>query len=152
MSQRAKPTLISFPSFYATLYKKIHLNIFDIFAAARNLSLIVSLLLILSGDIEKNPGPVSIYTDVLKHIKQTEDQLKFINLNCRSLNRKRGDLKVFFKDFGHNTIIDLTETWLSSENDSKLWEIDSEKLVSFRCDRNLSEIAKNRRWCHATCA
>ena len=119
-------TLISFPSFYATWHKKIHLNIFNIFAAASNLSLIVSLLLILSGDIEKNPGPVSNYTDVLKHIKQTEDQLKFINSNCRSLNRKRGDLKVLLKDFGHNTIIDLTETWLSSENDSKLCEIDSE--------------------------
>ena len=93
-------TLINFPSFYDTWYKKTHLNIFNIFADASNLSLIVSLLLILSGDFEKNPGPVSNYTDVLKLVKQAEDQLKFINLNCRSLNRKRGDLRGLLEILG----------------------------------------------------
>ena len=86
--------------------------------------------------------PVCIYTDVLKHVKQTEDQLKPLNFNCRSLLRKRADQKILLRDFGLNTTIGLTETWNYSENDSKLWEIDSEKLFSFICDRNLSEITK----------
>ena len=68
--------------------------------------------MVLSGDIEKNPGPVSNYTDVLKHVKQTEDQLKFINLNCRSLNCKRGDLKALLRDFGQNHRFDRDPAFL----------------------------------------
>ena len=65
-------TMINFPSFYATSYEKTHLIIFNFFAAVKNLSLNVLLFLILSGDIEKNPGLISNYTDVLKHVKQHE--------------------------------------------------------------------------------
>ena len=59
-------SLINFPSFYATWYEKNHLIIFNFFAAVNNLSLNVLLLLNLSVDIDKSPGPVSNYTDVIK--------------------------------------------------------------------------------------
>ena len=121
--------------------KKTHLNILSTLLQSKfNCFTITNFI----WDIEKNPGPASNYTDVLKHVKQTEDQLKFKNLICRSLNCQRGDLKILLGDSGHNTIIGLPETWLSSENDSKLWEIDGKKPLSFRRDRNLSEISKKR--------
>ena len=82
------------------MVQNTHLNIFNIFAAASNQSLIVSLLLNLSGDNEKDPGPVNNYTDVLKHVKHV-NQLKFINLNCRSrkLESQTRKTKSFFKRF-----------------------------------------------------
>ena len=87
--------------------KKNYLNVCIIFAAASNLSLsfLLLILLILSGDIEKNQVLVSNYTDLSKHFKQTEDQL----MNFRSLHSKCGDLEFLLGDFGHNTSIGLTD-------------------------------------------
>ena len=100
--------MISFTSFYATWYKKTHLNVCIIFAGANNLNLSVLVLLFYCGDFERNPGPVSNYADVWKHVKQTEHQLNFIDVNCRSLNCKRGDLKTLLGDSGHNSITGST--------------------------------------------
>ena len=97
MSQRAKPNNDKFFLFLCNLIQKekTHLNVCIIFAAASNLSLSVLLLLNLTVEIQKNPGPVSNYAEVLKYVKQIEDQLKFLNLNYRTQSRKRGDMKPF---------------------------------------------------------
>ena len=44
-------------------------------------------------------------------------------------------MKKLLRKVSNNTIIGLTETWLTSGNDHKLWEFDSAKCSTFRYDR-----------------
>ena len=44
-------------------------------------------------------------------------------------------MKKLLKKVSDNTIIGLTETWLTSGNDHKLWEFDNAKYTAFRYDR-----------------
>ena len=73
------------------------------------------LFLLFCGDIELNPGPVLPYRSLYESAQKLHDNLKVININCRSL------VKYFFlqnlvNDIGTNCIYGLTETWLT-END-----------------------------------
>ena len=45
-------------------------------------------------------------------------------------------MKKRLRKVSDNTIIGLTETWLTSGNNHKLWEFDEAKDTAFRYDRN----------------
>ena len=49
-------------------------------------------------------------------------KLKFIHINCQSLNKKRDTLNELMGDLGENTIYKITETWLGELDEAKLWE------------------------------
>ena len=49
---------------------------------------------------------------------RTKRKLKFIHINCHSLNKKRDTLKERMVDLGENTKYGITETWFA-EHDEK---------------------------------
>ena len=54
---------------------------------------LVLLLLLLSGDIERNPGPVMTYTQTLQIIQNKENYLKYVYLNFQDIRKKQNGLK-----------------------------------------------------------
>ena len=101
------------------------------------------LLLILSGDIELNPGPPLDYSDVVKASKTSKNLIKYLHINCQSIVKKRCGVKKLLDDF-HNTIFGFSETWLDSEHDSNLWAFDNSKFTAFRSDRDKNSSRKSR--------
>ena len=71
---------------------------------------LVLLLLLLSGDIERNPGPVMTYTQTLQIIQNKENYLKCVHLNFQDIRKKQIDLKNLSNDLGLNTVLAITET------------------------------------------
>ena len=71
--------------------------------------------------------------------------IKVLHLNCRSLARKRSDLKQLIKYFNDNTIFGFSETWFNDTNDDKLyycWTIILLEHKLFRCDRTYESSKK----------
>ena len=62
--------------------------------------------------------------NITHNLENYKDNLKVLHLNCRSLNGKRTELKVF----------GVLATWFDDSNDEKLWMVDSSKFVHFRLD------------------
>ena len=106
------------------------------FCKQRHFGLYLVLLILRSGDVETNPGPPVTYTQLLGSVKKFPKNVKFFHINCRSLCNKRNTIKKIINDLGDNTVYGFTETWLSAENNHKIWEIDSEQYTSIRCDRS----------------
>ena len=52
------------------------------------------LLIILSGDIELNPGPPLDYTDVVKATKTSKNLIKYLHINCQSIVKKKMRCKI----------------------------------------------------------
>ena len=75
------------------------------------------------------------FSQVKKKLENCNNNLKVLHLNCRSLARKRSDLKKLIKTFNDKTIFGFSETWLNDTNDDKLLAIDNDKHKLFRCDR-----------------
>ena len=85
------------------------------------------------GDFHPNPGPEQNYENFLSKNSKHSSSLSFVHINCQSINKKREQLKKLLTKVSDNTIIGLTETWLTSGNDRKLlWEFDSAKYTAFR--------------------
>ena len=82
------------------------------------------------------------HSEILKILPKYRNNLKFFHLNAQSLARKRTQLKNLFNDIGENTIFGISETWLSPENDVKLWNILSETHILFRNDRKQTKKQK----------
>ena len=97
--------------------------------------------LLRSDDIELNPGPEDIYKLLTQIFTKQNGKLKFFNINCQSLNNKKESFKDIIQDLGENTIYGITETWLSEEDDEKLWEINN-RFKFFRYDRKSNEKKK----------
>ena len=87
-----------------------------------------------SGNVESNPGPQIIYKLLTQLFIRNRRKLKFIHINCQSLNKKHGNLKEPMGDLGQNTIYGITETWLGELDEAKLWEM-NENFKLFRCYR-----------------
>ena len=69
-------------------------------AAKPKLNLFCFLLIILSGDVEVNPGPVLEHKEVLLSLKNYQNCIKFLHLNCQSLNRKMKAIEKLIQEFG----------------------------------------------------
>ena len=96
---------------------------------------VIRFLLLLSGDVELNPGPPLNYTQFTTLMKKYNDQVKSPHQSCQSVLGQRLLLKNFLSDLVDNCVSGFSETWLKSVNDIPFWLIQSEYLVSLRCDR-----------------
>ena len=92
----------------------------------------VLLLLLLSGDIESNPGPVMTYTQTLRIIQNKENHLKYVHLNFQDIRRKQNGLKNLSNDLGLNTVLAITETWLTEKDEFKTLDISPKTHKCFR--------------------
>ena len=75
-------------------------------------------LVILSGDIEVNPGPTSIPDPNHRHqapITTPMPEVKVLYQNCRSLRNKLGVLRAHSPELERYDIIAISETWLSQD-------------------------------------
>ena len=64
-------------------------NIFGYFSENPGILKLVLLLLLLSGDIERNPGPVMTYTQIPRIFQSKENYLKHVHLNFQNIRKKR---------------------------------------------------------------
>ena len=92
------------------------------------------LLLLRSGDIETNPGPIKSIKDIFLDCETYSDNLKFLHLNVRSITRKQLQLKSLMNDVGANCIYGLSETWLDTKIDTDLVNPDKKNCLVFRND------------------
>ena len=95
-----------------------------------------SLLLLLGGDIELNPGPTCVYKKTTELFNNSNKKLKFFHINCQSIAAKRTQIENIIQDLGNNTVYGFSETWLKEEDSEKLWEIEKKSFKTFRSDRN----------------
>ena len=79
------------------------------------------LIMLQSGDIELNSGPLNIYKEVTQK-SNNECNLKFFHVNCQSIVHKKGQPEVMMQDLGINTVYGISETWLKSDNGATFWE------------------------------
>ena len=95
----------------------------------------ISKTLLLCGDLETNPGPAAIgYMDLQHQVSCSPSLLKFFHVNAQSARKQRTHLIKLIQDLTPNTIFGITETWLTPEDDEKLWHLDP-LYSSFRNDR-----------------
>ena len=100
------------------------------------------LLLLLSGDIERNPGPVMTCTQTLRIIQNKENYLKYVHLNFQDIRKKQNGLKKLSNDLGLNTVLAITETWLTEKDEYKTWDISPKTHKCFRYDRKCVDKTK----------
>ena len=85
--------------------------------------------------METNPGPAAIgYMDLQHQVSRSPSLLKFFHDNAQSARKQRTHLIKLIQDLTPNTIFGITETWLTPEDDEKLWDLDP-LYSSFRNDR-----------------
>ena len=94
------------------------------------LSLCAGYLVLLSGDVSLNPGPVNGLNDVVKL-----RGLKFIHQNVQSLGDKIDQLRLLLQELHSGIqIITLSETWIKPDRNDSEYELPGYRL--FRKDRN----------------
>lgn len=95
-------------------------------------------LLVLSGDIEKNPGPrkFKTYQDLIRFTEKKNENLKYACVNFQNLSIKHPEFKRFINDFDASSIIGITETWMDETINDNNWVINKELYKIFRCDRD----------------
>ena len=93
-------------------------------------------LLILSGDIELNPGPIYGHNYVVNYANKFENNLKIFHVNARSLSKKHQSLSMIINDFGKNCIYGISETWLKDTDNDQLFNADGANFTCFRNDRD----------------
>ena len=88
----------------------------------RSFSFCVSLfpnrsVLLLCGDIEKNPGAfdASKLSTLEDAIFGAQNDIKFLLFNARSIQNKYQDISNFLQQLESETIVIVTETWMSEE-------------------------------------
>ena len=96
---------------------------------------VIFLLLLKSGDVEINPGPHVVFKYLTRVFTHNSKKLKFFHVNAQSLVKKRLALNFIVDDLGENTIYGISETWLTKNDDQKLWEIHPNSFETFRMDR-----------------
>lgn len=98
-----------------------------------------ALLIIRSGDVEKNPGPKNLLTTYEKMLQVTEkkiNNLKIACVNFQNVSIKHQEFTTFVNELDHQTIVGITETWLDETHSDQNWVVDSEVFKVFRCDRD----------------
>ena len=87
------------------------------------------------GDINPKLAPSVQFNDISARVNNYENDMKILRINCRSSIKKIKSKKLV-KTCGLNTIYGFSETWFYDSYDNKLWTLDSDNFVSFRCDRS----------------
>ena len=114
----------------------------SIYKIIKPYSLNTNLLLLRSGDVEINPGPLISYDCLLNLYSKSKENLKMITINGQSIVKKHDEISNLLNTLGNTTILGITETWLTSENDAKVWNLNRE-FDCFRQDRS-SKYSKQR--------
>ena len=90
----------------------------------------------LSGDVEKNPGPdapdILSYNEYKDCMKFYTGHLKIVHINFQNMTGKHSDFKSFVNDVDCNTIVSVSETWLKDDDLTTFWSIPDFAL--FRTD------------------
>ena len=55
------------------------------------------LIMLQSGDIELNTGPLNIYKEVTKNLKKNDCKLNIFHVYCQSIVHKKGQLEVMMQ-------------------------------------------------------
>ena len=92
--------------------------------------------LLLSGDIETNPGPSIVFKHLTSIFRNNNKRIKFIHINAQSLLKKQIILEAFIRDLGPNTIFGISEIWLKNTDGKQLWNFNPNLFKTFRMDRN----------------
>ena len=95
--------------------------------------------LLLSGDVEINPGPSINFKFLTEQFARNMKQLKFFHVNCQSMLHKKTQIESIISDLGENCIYGLTETWLKNCDDETFWELNKDHFKTFRADRKLTK-------------
>ena len=103
------------------------------------LSFLYQLFMLRSGDVELNPGPLTIYKYLIHYFTEKSTHLKLFHMNCQSLLKKKHVLQHMMSDLGDNTIFAFSETWLNEIDDEKAWQLNENLFKTFRCDRKSNE-------------
>ena len=117
-------------------------NKFGYFYEIPEILKLVLLLILLSGDIERISGPVMTCTQTLRIIQNKENYLKYAHLNFKDIRKEQNGLKDLSNDLGLNTILDITETWLTKKDEFKTWDISSKTHKCFRYERKCVDKTK----------
>ena len=83
------------------------------------LSFLCQLFILRSGDVELNPGPLTIYKYLIQYFTENSTHLKIFHMNCQSLVKKKHVLQHMMSDLGDNTILAFSEKWLKENDDKK---------------------------------
>ena len=121
---------------------KLTVNKFDNFKkgplSKTVLSFSSQLIILRSGDVELNPGPLTIYKYLIQYFTEKSTHLKLFHMNCQSLVRKHA-LQHMMKDLGDNTNFAFSQTWLNENDDEKVWRLNKKLFKTFRCDCKSNE-------------
>ena len=94
-----------------------------------------SLILLLAGDVELNPGPTYVYKKTTAVFSRNSKKLKFFHVNCQSIVLKKRQIENLVGDLGNNTVYGFSETWLKEEDSQSFWELKKDLFKTFRSDR-----------------
>ena len=72
------------------------------------------------------------FSQIKKKLENYNNNLKVLHLNCRSLARKRSDLKQLIKTFNDNIIFGFSETWFNDTNDDGIEHMNQKKIEGWR--------------------
>ena len=97
--------------------------------------LYVHILMLIHGDVERNPGPLETLNSIHTKCKKWPMQLKIVHANCQSIQKKQLQLKSLLNDIGPNCIYGLTETWLTSIDSNSFYNPNPYQFDIHRCDR-----------------
>ena len=94
--------------------------------------------LILCGDVEKNPGPfnksnMSTFDKVLDPFQKC---LKFFLIKARSIQSNYEDLSNWLEQLDLQTVIILTETWVSEQQDTNFNISNKPFFLQFKTNRS----------------
>ena len=92
-------------------------------------------LLLKSGNIEINPGPVLPYALMIKKFKLFDSRIKTLHQNARNSAGQHLLLKELIQDIGYNCIYAFSEAWLSQNHPREFWHIGKQNFDCFRKDR-----------------
>ena len=99
-------------------------------------------LLLKSGDIEINPGPVLPHALIMKKLKLFDSTIKILHQNARSLAGQHLLLKELIQYIGYNCIYAFSETWLSQNHPEEFCNVDKQNFDCFR--NNCIQTAKTK--------
>ena len=104
-------------------------KIFHLKAVRFLCNLVLRKTLHLCGDVEKNPGPfnTSNLPTFDKVLDPSQKCLKFVLINARSIQNKYEDLSNLLEQLISQTILIVTETWISEQHDTN-FNISNEHL------------------------
>ena len=94
--------------------------------------------LMLSGDVQTNPGPSISYQNLCEKVSQPPQNNKFFHLNVQNITNKLSSVTFLLIDVGVKTIFEFSRTRLTQPDGHNLWSIDASQFKCYRCDRSTS--------------